>query len=71
MPGKPLSTVVAPAVYAAGVLFVPWARRTLQYPVNSVNPPGTLLTGAVQVIIELKAIEVPYRLPTAEEEKSA
>jgi hypothetical protein len=68
MPGKPLSTVVAPAVYAAGVLFVPWAGRTLQYPIN---PPGTLLTGSVQVIIELKAIEVPYRLPTAEEEKSA
>jgi hypothetical protein len=30
-----------------------------------------LLTGAVQVIMEMKAIEVPYRLPTAEEEKSA
>jgi hypothetical protein len=35
------------------------------------NRSGTLLTGAVQVIIEMKAIEVPYRLPTAEEEKSA
>ena len=39
-----------------------------QYPVNR---SGTLLTGAVQVIIEMKVIEVPYRLPTAEEEKSA
>jgi hypothetical protein len=71
MPGKPLSTLVAPAVYAAGVLFVPWACRTSQYPVNPVNSSGTLLTSAVQVIIELKAIEVPYRPPTAEEEKSA
>jgi len=30
-----------------------------------------LLTNAIQVIIETKWIEVPYRLPTAEEEKSA
>jgi hypothetical protein len=30
-----------------------------------------LPTNAVQVIIETKAIEVPYRPPTAEEEKSA
>jgi len=65
MPGKPRRTVVAPAVFAAGVFLVPRAGRTLQYPIN---PPGTLLTGAVQVIIEMKVIEVPYRLPTAEEE---
>jgi hypothetical protein len=30
-----------------------------------------LLTGARQVIMEKKAIEVPYRLPEAEEEKTA
>jgi hypothetical protein len=30
-----------------------------------------LLTKPVQVIIEKKAIEVPYRLPEAEEEKTA
>jgi hypothetical protein len=30
-----------------------------------------LLTNAIQVIIEMRAIEVPYRLPTAEEEESA
>jgi len=42
--------------------------ETLQYPVN---PWGTLLASAVQVIIETKAIEVPYRPPAAEEEESA
>jgi hypothetical protein len=30
-----------------------------------------LLTNAIQVIIEKKAIEVPYRPPMAEEEESA
>ena len=32
---------------------------------------GRLLTNAIQVIIGSKAIEVPYRPPTAEEEESA
>jgi hypothetical protein len=32
---------------------------------------GTLLTNAIQVIIEMKAIEVPYRPPTGLEEESA
>jgi hypothetical protein len=44
------------------------AFQTLQYPINL---SGTLLTGSVRVIIGMKAIEVPYRPPTAEEEKSA
>jgi hypothetical protein len=42
--------------------------RTIQYPINH---PGTLLTKAIQEIMEKKWIEIPYRPPTAEEEKSA
>jgi hypothetical protein len=33
--------------------------------------PGRLLTKPIQVIIEKKAIEDPYRQPMAEEEKTA
>jgi hypothetical protein len=39
--------------------------------VRAYCPSGTLLTNAIQVIIEMKAIEVPYRPPTGLEEESA